>query len=95
VPSLEGIASKVSKAGGLTGPKYFQLRLMDGVLQLTAATTVMTIDNPDDLMNFYLDNLEGIGTGEFANGQIGLLRVYDGVLADDTVAALAKTPFGN
>jgi hypothetical protein len=68
---------------------------LDGVLQLTGATTVMNINNPDDLMNFFLDNLEGIGTGEFANGQIALLRLYDDVLTDDTVAALAQNPFGD
>ena len=71
---------------------------LDGVLQLTAETIVMDIDNinnPDDLMNFFLDNLEGIGTGEFAEGQIALLRVYDDVLSDDTVAALAQNPFGD
>ena len=68
---------------------------LDGVLQLNGVTAVMDVDNPDDLMNFFLDNLEGIGTGEFANGQIALLRVYDNVLTDDKVATLAQNPFGD
>lgn len=68
---------------------------LDGVLQWTVATSTMDVSNPDDLMNFFLDNLAGAGTGEFANGQIALLRIYDEVLTDDTVAALAQDPFGD
>jgi hypothetical protein len=67
---------------------------LDGVLEFTTpSTTVMNINNPDAAMNFFLDNFEGGGQGEFADGRVALVRVYDAILSDGDVAALAQNPF--
>jgi hypothetical protein len=69
---------------------------LDGGLELTTPpTTVMRINNPGNRLNFFLDNLGGIGTGEFSSGQVALVRAYQGVLTDGQVAALAADPFGS
>lgn len=66
---------------------------LDGILQLTAATSVMDIDNPLNIMNFFLDNVVGGGLEEFADGRVALIRLYDGALTPAEVAKLARDPF--
>jgi hypothetical protein len=71
---------------------------LDGVLQFTSATTVMditdTANNPNNLMGFFLDNLVGGGQGEYSTGKVGLIQLYNGVLAQPQITALATNPFG-
>jgi hypothetical protein len=67
---------------------------LDGSLELTAATTVMDINNPQNLMNFFLDNLVGGGVGEYSSGKVALIKLYTGALTDTEVANLARNPFG-
>jgi hypothetical protein len=78
-------------AGGTTAKAY-----LDGVLQFTASTALMNINNannPGNLLNLFLDNTSGGGQGEFSNGDIALFRMYDAVLSDSDVASLASNPF--
>jgi hypothetical protein len=67
---------------------------LDGALELTTPpTAVMNIDNPNQRLNFFLDNLEGGGLGEYSSGQVALIRVYQGVLTGPQVARLAANPY--
>lgn len=65
---------------------------LDGGLEFTSSTTLMDVD-ANNLMSFFLDNIAAGGQGEFADGKIALLRLYDGVLSDSAVAQLAASPF--
>ncbi len=65
---------------------------LDGRLEFTLPTDLMNINNPGSILNFFLDDAEF--AGEFSNGRIALARVYEGVLTPDTVAQLARDPFG-
>jgi hypothetical protein len=62
---------------------------MDGGLQFTATTTIMNINNPRNVVHFFLDNNAGPAQNEFSDGKIALLRLYNDVLGDDQVARLA------
>lgn len=68
---------------------------LDGHLEFTTQpTAVMNIDNPGNLLNFFIDNTSGIsGFGEFADGRVALIRIYDTVLSDSDVSILASNPF--
>ncbi len=67
---------------------------LNGVLEFTLSTSAMHINNPGDLLHFFLDNTAGSGQGEYSDGRIALIRVYDGVLTDSEVSQLAQNPFG-
>ena len=65
----------------------------DGAFQFDLLTTVMDfstygIANPDNLLTFFADNVQGGGQGEFASGSVALIRLYDGELSDDDVGGL-------
>lgn len=69
---------------------------LDGALELTVSTAAMNINNPsnpDDLLNFFLDNLGGGPTDEYSTGLVALIRLYADVLTDEQVAQLAGNPF--
>jgi len=69
---------------------------LDGQLQFTINTTQMhlnNLNNPNLLMNFFLDNTVGGGQGEFSNGKIGLIRAYNGVLTDSEINIIGSHPF--
>jgi hypothetical protein len=69
---------------------------IDGVSQFTAATNLMNINNvnnPGDLMNFFLDNIAGGGQGEFSDGRVALIRLWNGVLTPAEAQDLASHPF--
>ena len=68
---------------------------LDGTLQFTATTNVMDVNNPGNLMDFFLDNVVGGGQGEWSSGDVGLVRLYNGALTDQEVANLANNPFAN
>lgn len=68
---------------------------LDGTLQFTASTTVMDVNNPGNLINFFLDNVVAGGQGEWSSGDVGLVRLYNGALTDQEVATLANDPFAN
>jgi hypothetical protein len=61
---------------------------LNGVLELSTTTTVMDINNPQNLMNFFLDNVVGGGQGEWSPGDVAAIRLYNGVLTQDQVNAL-------
>jgi hypothetical protein len=66
-----------------------------GVSQFTDVTTVMDVNNPGNLMNFFLDNTVGGGQGEWAPGNISLLKVYNTALTAAQVAAETADPFAS
>ncbi len=66
---------------------------LDGVLQFTASTNVMDINNVNNLLNLFLDNNMASFQDEWSNGRIALARFYDTILTADQVAALAANPF--
>jgi hypothetical protein len=67
---------------------------LDGNPEFTLSTNVMDINNPGNLLNFFLDNNVGGGIGEYSDGQMALVRLYDTVLTDGQVRDLAGDPFG-
>ncbi len=76
----------VSSAGTTTA-------YLDGTQEFNTPTAVMNINNPDNLMNFFLDNYYGNGQGEYSSGRIALARIYNDVLTADQVRRLANDPF--
>lgn len=65
---------------------------LDGLLDFVVpSTTVMNINNPGNWLSFFAD--DKYVTGEYADGRIALLRVYNGVLNDSDVLLLASDPF--
>jgi len=71
---------------------------LDGVPQFSAMTSEMDLDadpvnNTDQVLGFFLDNVAGGGQGEWSAGRVALIRVWDGVLTDAETAALAADPF--
>ena len=66
---------------------------LDGSLEFTANTTVMDINNPGNLLNFYLDNVVGGGIGEYSDARTALIEVYDRVLSSSEVTTLSANPF--
>jgi hypothetical protein len=66
---------------------------IDGVSQFTAATNLMNINNPGNLMHFFLDNVAGAGQGEFSDGRVALIRLWNGVLTPAEAQDLASHPF--
>jgi hypothetical protein len=71
---------------------------LDGVSQFTANTPIMNLDadsanNPDRLLGFFIDNVAAGGQGEWSSGQVGLIRLWDGVLTPAEAQTLANNPF--
>jgi hypothetical protein len=66
---------------------------LDGALQFTTTTTVMDINNPGNLVNFFLDNTAGGGQGEFSSGKIALVKLFSGALTATEVANETSNPF--
>lgn len=69
---------------------------LDGIFQFDLITTVMDFStyagaNPDRLIHFFADNLSGGGQGEFSDGRVALIRLYDLELSNDQVAQLSST----
>lgn len=96
--------------GGFTSSVYHHIVLtdassntvnayLDGSLAFTTSSSVMHLDsdltdNPNKLLNFFLDNTVGGGQGEYSTGKIALARLYDSVLTGSQVSSLASRPFG-
>ena len=55
----------------------------------------MDINNPANLMNFFLDNTVGGGQGEYSSGQVALIQLYNGILGADQIAQMAMNPFAS
>jgi len=55
---------------------------LDGVFQFDLVSDVLNFDtyggvNPDKLIHFFADNVQGGGQGEFASGSVAQIRLYD------------------
>ena len=64
---------------------------LDGALEFAVASGAMNLDNPNNpqhLLNFFLDNVTGGGQGEFTDGRIALIRLHDGALTGGEVVQL-------
>jgi hypothetical protein len=48
--------------------------------------------NPNRLMHFFADNIAGGGQGEFADGRVALIRLYDIELSGPQVGDLDLPP---
>jgi hypothetical protein len=59
---------------------------LDGAQDRALATSVMNLSG--DRLSFFIDN-----SGEFGNGKVALIRLYNSVLSGGEVAALARDPF--
>jgi hypothetical protein len=69
---------------------------LNGMRELTIEkTTLMNLESPSGLMHFFLDNLFGLGLGEYSDGRIALMEVYEGLLSEDEVALRAQDPFAD
>jgi hypothetical protein len=66
---------------------------LDGGLEFTANSTLMDVNNPQNLVNFFLDNTVGGGQGKYSSGRVALIRLTDGVLTDADVRERASNPF--
>jgi hypothetical protein len=75
-----------SSGGTMTG-------YLDGVQQFSAVSTVMDINNPQNVVNFFLDNVVGGGQGEYSSGRVAQIQLYDSVLSQAEVTALHDNPF--
>ncbi len=70
---------------------------LDGTPEFSMSTDLFKIDNvnnPSSLMHFFLDDTTSGYPNDWASGQVALIRVWDGVLADAEVRELAADPFG-
>lgn len=67
---------------------------LDGVQQSTLAGESGLNLTASGLLHLFAANLSGAGSADFSDGEIALLRLYEGVLAVNRVAAQAAYPFG-
>lgn len=70
---------------------------LDGIYQFNLTSTVMNFStyaaaNPDRLIHFFADNLIAGGQGEFSDGHVARIRLYDTVLSDSEVSTIAAIP---
>lgn len=64
----------------------------DGQLELTSSTDKLNILDP--IVSLFVDNnLGGPAQTEFADGQIALFKISDGVLTDEEIDDIAEDPF--
>lgn len=80
----------------LTVGEGFAKVYFNGSLALTQETTLMDIDNSDNLVNLFLDNVVGGGRGEWSGGTIDRAIFYNGVVGglDDVVLTPAVPEIG-
>jgi hypothetical protein len=70
---------------------------VDGAVQFTFATGAMSLDNPNNpnrLINFFLDNVSGGAGGEYSSGRVALIRLHDGALTGGEVVQLSQELHG-
>ncbi len=65
---------------------------LNGTHEFTTNTSVMNINNPDNVMNFFLDNVVAGGQGEWSSGQVAEIALYNGVLSDSEVSRISAVP---
>lgn len=71
---------------GTTANEY-----LDGALDITLSTTAM--QNPNNLMRFFIDNTPTGQTNEYGPGNVALVRLWDGILSQAQITNLAANPF--
>jgi hypothetical protein len=81
---------------GPSGPNNVHAYLQ-GVGEFTTTTDIMDIanaDNPNALINLFLDNVIAGGQGEWSAADIAVANFYDGILSADDVVAFNSNPTG-
>lgn len=71
---------------------------LDGIFQFDLNSSSMNFSsyvaqNPDRLIHFFADNVVGGGQGEFADGRVALIKLYDEELTEEEVGDLGDDPF--
>lgn len=85
-PGYHHVILTVASSGAVKG-------YIDGLTDFSTTTTVMNLSNSaSNTMNFFLDNVAVGGQGEFSDGKIAQLRLYDGVLTDSEALTLSQNP---
>lgn len=69
---------------------------LDGLFQFDLVTPSMNFSsyggNPDRLIHFFVDNLIGGGQGEYADGSVAMIKLYDFELTEEEVPVLVPGP---
>lgn len=68
---------------------------VNGNLDINLSTNDYGIDNPKNILHFFLDNLTDTSRTDYASGRIALLRAYTNALSAAEAAALARDPFNS
>lgn len=73
---------------------------LDGIFQFDLNSSSMNFSsyvaqNPDRLIHFFADNVVGGGQGEFADGRVALIKLYDIELTEEEVGGLGGDPFSS
>lgn len=71
---------------------------LDGIFQFDLNSSSMNFSsyvaqNPNRLIHFFADNVVGGGQGEFADGRVALIKLYDIELSEEEVEDLGGDPF--
>jgi len=66
---------------------------IDGLTDFTTNTALMdTTNSATDTMSFFLDNVVAGGQGEFSDGNIAQMQLFDGVLTDAEALQISQNP---
>jgi hypothetical protein len=71
---------------------------LNGKQEFSIADSQMNVNNPNNpnqLIDLFLDNTAASGIGEFSSGKIALFEAFNGVLSSTDAATLAASPFAN
>ena len=78
----------------LTVGNGMEAAYLNGILQFSNSTAIMEITSTVNPMIFFVDNA-GSGMGDFSNGSIALLRLYDGVIVPGIPALTIRSTVTN
>ncbi|MFL5294816.1 MAG: PEPxxWA-CTERM sorting domain-containing protein [Phenylobacterium sp.] len=92
VPFTNNTYQNVILTVGTGGDVNAYLQGVSGSLHAT--TTVMNINNPQNFINLFLDNVVGGGQGEWSPADIAVAAFYNGVLSQAQIAAFSVNPVG-
>lgn len=67
---------------------------LDGTPYFTVTSSDLNVDS-SNLFSFFLDNVAGGGQGEYSNGDIALLRLYNTALTSGQATAISANPFAS
>ncbi len=68
---------------------------VDGHLEFTVDSTPVELQQPNQIISFFLDNNAGSAQTEYSPGSVALISLYEGVLTDSEMGDIGSNPFGN